>query len=959
MKCSSGDSTTNPPASRSLWRWFATLALLLAAVLRLGDLGGQSFWYDEAYTWWASVELSPAASLDSSIREFIPPFAYFLWRFWAALMGTSELALRGASALAGIVAVAASGAVAWRLTRSRRAQVAAVVLATVAPPLVWASREMRMYGPLLASVLLADWALVEVLFGRARHRWLWAWVWGMSALISLYTVVLAGFWLLGQGCFALVVLLRLRDRERALSLVRALWLPALAAALLYLPWLIPALRALGGNQGYWPGTLTADVFFERTLRGMVVFRGIGSVETAVTLSVAVVAFGAVVVPLLSPRGRQLTLWAVVSTVPPLLFASVLFRGIPKWELQHTVVFAPGVILGLAGTGAGLAGGQRLSLEGAQEGKRLRRAIARLWTRTPRSKGVWSGVRGWVLRLGLMAVGGVLAYASGRLLLDPALAHEDWRGAVAYVEAHRSEGEPVILSTGAIAPAWLYYGRADGLLPLPDDPLLDVRHVLNYGNTAPVLNEALARAPGVWVVGWLDAVTDPTGIVEALLGDLGDGSHIPGYHGLNLDHYVLTHAPDFPEEPTATARPDAELLRDVRLWGITLPTLPLPADRFVPVRAWWTVSNPSVHIGRVYQASVRVVDAKGHVWGTADGPAGAGDYRPERWPPDTAVMGVYRVPLMPGTPSGVYTATVTLYSLDGVTSDSIVVGAFPVGRPSSPPVVPEMVVPDAYDGVGGPMTLIGVQVAGSVVHPCETLEGRLLWEISSPLVVSHQAHVWLEAGADALLSPADLTPMAWQVGDRYLTPFKLEVDCRALRSYAPLRIALSVVDREEVGGAEVAQWAGPDVEIAVARTFTPPELMLTADIQVGQGIADLVGYNVVPAAVNPGVPFSLELYWQAGKPTDTPYTVFVHIVPKGSPSPLEGQHDSWPAEGGKPTYTWVPGEIVTDPHPLQALPAGEYDIRVGVYGPDTVRLPIVQDGVRVPDDVVVLTELSVE
>ena len=115
----------------------------------------------------------------------------------------------------------------------------------------------------------------------------------------------------------------------------------------------------------------------------------------------------------------------------------------------------------------------------------------------------------------------------------------------------------------------------------------------------------------------------------------------------------------------------------------------------------------------------------------------------------------------------------------------------------------------------------------------------------------------------------------------------------------------------------------------------------------------------PATVSAGEPFRLVLYWQAGAPTDVPYTVFVHITPEGRPSPLITQDDAWPAAGAKPTYTWVPGEIVTDPHPLAGLPPGTYDVRVGVYGPDATRLPLTQHGVRAQDDVLVLTTLTVE
>jgi len=912
----------------SLRRWGAVGLLLLAALLRLWDLGGQSFWYDEAYSWWVSVELSPSAAIESSIREAIPPFTYFLWRVWAALAGTSELALRASSALSGVVAVAALAGTARRLSRSRDVLPVALALAAVAPPMVWASRELRMYGPILASVLLADWALANVLMGGRRYRRVWAWVWGAMSLISLYTIVLSGFWLLGQACFTGLILLGGRRRAGAVAIVRALWAPAAAAALLYLPWLVPALRSFGELQGYWPGTLTPDVFFSVALRGIVVFRGIDPAAGALVLSGAVAVFAAVLPPVLSPRGRRLTLYGLVTTLPPLLVASLLYRDIPKWDLQHTVIFSPGLVLALAAAGAGAKG---------RRGRVL---------------------RSLVLGSGLLASCGLFVLATGRLLCDPVLANDDWRGAVAYVESHRQPGEPVIIETGAVAPTWRYYGSAEGLLPLPDDPLVDVSHTLHYSNTAPVLNEALARAPGVWVVGWLREVTDPTGIVSVLLSDLGESEPVPAYHGLELAYTKLTRAPDFPEEPPTTGRPALDLLEGVSLWGVTLPVASHPADAPVPVRSWWTVADPPRHRDRAYWSSVQIVDGRGNVWGGADGPVGAGDFRSERWPAGTRVLGVYDVSLLSGTPSGIYTVTQMLYSLDGDRSERVTVGSITVGRPASLPSVPETVTPVPVDGGEGPLDLVGVRLGGSSVEPCGALEGWLFWEISSPLVADRAVRVSL-ADDSFNLTATDLTPMQWQVGDRFLTPFRLQVDCRAGGALIPLDISL-LADNEGTGeGPEVARWVGPEVEIRVERVFTPPDLMYTTEMSVGHGVAKLIGYDIEPAEVPAGDPFRVVLYWEAGDPTDTPLTVFVHIVPRGRPGPIAAQHDAWPADGGKPTYTWVPGEIVTDPHPLPALSPGAYDIRVGVYGPDAVRLPLARGGERVLDDVAVLAGLAVE
>ena len=98
-------------------------------------------------------------------------------------------------------------------------------------------------------------------------------------------------------------------------------------------------------------------------------------------------------------------------------------------------------------------------------------------------------------------------------------------------------------------------------------------------------------------------------------------------------------------------------------------------------------------------------------------------------------------------------------------------------------------------------------------------------------------------------------------------------------------------------------------------------------------ASLLGYQISASPIQSDTPFTVTLVWKAGEPNDTPRTVFVHVTPPDAPGPLVTQHDAWPALGQKPTYTWAPGEIIIDPHPISGLPTGEYRLRVGLYGPD--------------------------
>jgi len=991
-------SAGRAPAERAPHLLACAGLLLLAAALRLWDLGGPSFWYDEAYTWWVSTQVSPAASIESSLTEFIPPLTYFLWRGWAALTGTSEFALRAVVALLGLLTVALAGRIARRLvgvrvhgavqrrvTRpapkgsTRGVALAALALFAVAPPVLWAARDARMYGFVLAFTLLADLALLEALASSGRRRRVWAWVWGVAVLAALYTVVLAGFWLVGQGVFVLCALVLLRRGEARRDLVVALAPPAIVAGSLFLPWLIPAVGRLGENAGYWPGTLPATAFFARTVRGVTVFRFLASERAALHVGLLVTVFG-LLAPVLA--GRRLLAWIYpfATGVVPLVLMSVIFRHMPKWELQHTVIFAPSLLLALA---MGWRASEQRSAAGARWGAGRRAQRDRAAERVPRRR-LALGIQAWPLRVALLLAVSPLVVASVNLLVNPAFANDDWRGVAAYVEELRGPGDLVIVETGAALPAWTYYAGAAGTLPLPDDALLDVTHVLHYENTAPVLNAQLAGVENVWLVGWLDAVTDPTGVVAALLAEVGEPSPQPAFRGVSLRRYALTREPNFPAAPELTAAPEAELLPGVGLKGVTLPATPRPADEVIPVRTWWATADPGAHEGLCYQASLRIYDGAGDLWGQRDAPPGGGDYRPERWPADTWVLGSLDVRLPAGTPVGTYTATLILYELGGARSPELTLGTLRLRRPGTPPAMPEDMAAALFDGGAAtgelPLTLLGARTARSAVAPCETLEGWLFWEVGAavgPAEALYRVRLGLgHESAGVPLTP-DFDLRDWQPGDRFMTQFDLPVSCRALATEAPLTVALEAGrggapagplaeagSRDPDPGSErgwriLGGWLGPTTRIAVQRLFAVPEGVQLVSVEFGDGLAALVGFALEPAVVDAGTPFTLVLYWQAGQETDVPYTVFVHVTPPESASPVLAQDDTWPAGRAKPTYTWVPREVIADPHSLPRLAPGVYAVRVGLYGPDGVRVPASVAGERVQDDAVVLTTLVID
>ncbi len=123
---------------------------------------------------------------------------------------------------------------------------------------------------------------------------------------------------------------------------------------------------------------------------------------------------------------------------------------------------------------------------------------------------------------------------------------------------------------------------------------------------------------------------------------------------------------------------------------------------------------------------------------------------------------------------------------------------------------------------------------------------------------------------------------------------------------------------------------------------------------------LVGYTA-PSTVPAGQPVRLTLFWEANGPSTLALTNFVHIGKGRNSQPLIAQADASICPG----YTserWLPGYQYRDTHTLNldtiVLP-DTYDVRVGVYLPDTgQRLTAVSSDLLVEDDRAILAEITV-
>jgi len=150
-------------------RLFLIAVLFAGLLLRFWGLTAQSLWRDEVDTYvFATRSWSQVLGMFTRPGENGPLY-FLLMRFWIALTGKSDFALRYSSLLAGVLVLP----LLYRLCApklGRQTALATTFLAAISPFFIWYSQEAKMYSLLLLLAVLATWLYVEAL---ARGGWRW------------------------------------------------------------------------------------------------------------------------------------------------------------------------------------------------------------------------------------------------------------------------------------------------------------------------------------------------------------------------------------------------------------------------------------------------------------------------------------------------------------------------------------------------------------------------------------------------------------------------------------------------------------------------------------------------------------------------------------------------------------------------------------------------------------------
>ncbi len=310
----------------------------------------------------------------------------------------------------------------------------------------------------------------------------------------------------------------------------------------------------------------------------------------------------------------------------------------------------------------------------------------------------------------------------------------------------------------------------------------------------------------------------------------------------------------------------------------------------------------------------------------------------------------------GTPPGTYTLAVAWvdrdtdtylsYSTEGGTSGGILaaIGSLEVTRPETFPASAAMAIStrDPVEMASGVRLLGWDFINNGAIRPGQRLTPTLYWQATG--TDTDREDVTFTAllrddnredntvdngteddGTETVLWRGKLryAPLRWVDGELVRLPVIWEVPRDQPNGDYQLVLR----------GTNVARVLGTVSIDGEPRQFEPPPVETTVEVLYGDSLL-LYGYTLAADTAQ----VTLNLVWSALRPVNEDYTVFVHVVDAGGD--IVQQRDMMPQQNRYPTSLWVAGEYITDAYQFEALPTGDYCVRVGLYQQNTgQRLPI--------------------
>jgi 4-amino-4-deoxy-L-arabinose transferase-like glycosyltransferase len=406
--------------------------------------------------------------------------------------------------------------------------------------------------------------------------------------------------------------------------------------------------------------------------------------------------------------------------------------------------------------------------------------------------------------------------------------------------------------------------------------------------------------------------------------------------------------------------DANFGHTIRLTGYDVAAA--PSGGSLPLTLYWEVTGPPPGD---FIPFVHLEDQWRSRWAQADTFA----YPAAQWAVGEQIVQRVEVPLPPGTPPGQYRLRVGLFAPDSgerlprldengryagdafaIENVSIVAaGELPAQRPEPPRPI--------YEEVRSGLLLLGYQPGPERVPTGEPLDLSLWWQATEPQPpLIARLELMRPDGTGRILG--DTQPVGGSYPfSQWQTPIFLidPVQIRPSDTTPPgqYRLHLRILS-PDTGRSLYDTPLGTIIIEETERTFSPPPLDHLLDARFGNEI-QLLGYNLGEMGADR---YRLTLAWQALRPPQENYTVFVHLLhPDGTC--CVWQQDVMPRQNQYPTGRWLGDEVVVDSYEidLTGVESGRYPLAVGLYLAETGQRLAVTGTATGADDAVFLRSVQ--
>lgn len=240
---------------------------------------------------------------------------------------------------------------------------------------------------------------------------------------------------------------------------------------------------------------------------------------------------------------------------------------------------------------------------------------------------------------------------------------------------------------------------------------------------------------------------------------------------------------------------------------------------------------------------------------------------------------------------------------------------------------------------GTVDLTRITILTTEARPESDVSLELDWQVVQPFAENWSLFVHLVSEDGVIVAQRDVFPGQGRIATSDLAPgfaWRNPISIMLPENvYAPGTLSIEVGWYESASNRRlVRDDSSMTVHAGIVQLLprmsdlaVPNPISINFDRQI-----ELVGYSLSALAPQAGESVELTLYWRRMRPVPLNYTVFAHIVDPATQTLYAGS-DSQPAQGNRPTSTWVEGEIITDTHnlPVQSKAApGIYELEIGIY-----------------------------